>query len=63
VLEHVRDALALWKDDYNTFRPHSALGNLPPAIYAKSSAPQMQRDRTLRNIVGSAPRPVAPSSQ
>jgi len=40
-LAHVRDALAIWKDNYNTFRPHSALGNLPPAIYAKSSAPQM----------------------
>jgi putative transposase len=57
-LAHVREALAVWKDDYNTFRPHSALGNLPPAVYAKNSAPG-----TLRYIEGSAPRPVAPPSQ
>ena len=62
-LTHVREALAIWKDDYNTVRPHSALGNLPPAVYAKISAPGMQRDGTLRYIGGSAPRPVAPPSQ
>ena len=62
-LSHVREALAIWKDDYNTVRPHSALGNLPPAVYAKVSAPEMQRDGTLRYIEGSAPRPVAPPSQ
>src|SRR3979490_1346278 len=37
-LSHVREALAIWREDYNTVRPHSALGNLPPAIYAKLSA-------------------------
>jgi putative transposase len=47
-LAHVREALAIWKDDYNTVRPHSALGNLPPAVYAKISAPGMQRDGALR---------------
>jgi hypothetical protein len=41
-LTHVREALATWKDDYNTVRPHSALGNLAPAIYAKLSVPAMQ---------------------
>jgi putative transposase len=41
-LAHVREALATWKDDYNTVRPHSALGNLAPAIYAKLSVPAMQ---------------------
>jgi putative transposase len=53
-LAHVREALAIGKDDYNTFRPHSALGNLPPAVYARISAPEMQRDGTLRYIEGSA---------
>jgi len=62
-LAHVREALSIWKDDYNTIRPHSALGNLPPAVFAKLSAPAMQRDGTLRFIEGSAPRPVAPPSQ
>jgi putative transposase len=62
-LAHVREALAIWKDDYNTVRPHSALNNLPPAVYAKISAPGMQRDGALRYVEGSAPRPVAPPSQ
>ena len=62
-LAHVREALAIWKDDYNTVRPPSALGNLPPAVYAKISAPEMQRDGALRYVEGSAPRPVAFPSQ
>jgi putative transposase len=62
-LSHVREALAIWKNDYNTVRPHSALGNLPPAIYAKISVPGMQWDGTLRYIEGSAPRPIAQPSQ
>src|SRR5271156_730241 len=61
-LAHAREALAAWKDDYNTIRPHSALGNLPPADYARLSASATQRDGTLRSIGGSAPRPVAPPS-
>jgi putative transposase len=43
-LNHVREALVIWMEDYNTIRPHSSLGNLPPADYAKLSAPEMQRD-------------------
>jgi putative transposase len=63
-LNHVREALAIWIEDYNTVRPHSSLGNLPPADYAKLSAPEMQRDGALRYIEGFAPRPVAlPSHQ
>ena len=61
-LGHAREALAAWKDDNNTVRPHSGLGNLPPAIYAKLSASEMQRDGALRSLWGSAPRPVAPPS-
>ena len=47
-LAHVREVLALWKDDYNTIRPHSALDNLPPAVFAELSVPEMQRDGALR---------------
>jgi putative transposase len=61
-LAQVREVLAIWKDDYNTIRPHSALDNLPPAVFAKLSVPAMQRDGTLRYIEGSAPSPVAPPS-
>ena len=61
-LAHAREALADWKDDYNTVRPHGALGNLPPAVHAKLSVPTMQRDGTLRSLGGFAPHPVAPPS-
>jgi len=62
-LAHAREALWLWKDDYNTVRPHSGLGNLTPTAYADRGAPDTQRDGTLRYTEGSAPRPVASSSQ
>jgi len=62
-LKHVREALAIWMEDYNTVRPHSSLGNLPPADYAKRSAPDMQRDGALRYVEGFAPRPVASPNQ
>ena len=62
-LAHAREALDAWKQDYNTVRPHSGLGNLPPAVYARLSDPEKQRDGTLRSIGGFAPRPVAPPSQ
>lgn len=61
-LAHARAVLADWKEDYNTIRPHSAIGNLPPAAYAKLSEPAMQRDGTLCSLGGSAPHPVAPPS-
>jgi hypothetical protein len=38
-LAHARAILAEWHLDYNTIRPHSSLGNLPPAHYAQLSAP------------------------
>ena len=47
-LAHVREALAIWQDDYNTIRQHGALGNLPPAVFAELSVPEMQRDGALR---------------
>jgi putative transposase len=62
-LAHAREALAEWKGDYNSVRPHSAIGNVPPAIYAMLSDPVMQRDGTLELSRGSAPRPVASPSQ
>ena len=63
-LADARDVLANWKDEApDAVQPHSAIGNLPPAAYAKLSAPVMQRDGTLHFGEGSAPRPVAPPSQ
>jgi putative transposase len=34
-LAHARIALAAWRADYNASRPHSALGNIPPAVFAE----------------------------
>jgi putative transposase len=62
-LTHARQALTEWVIDYNTLRPHSRLGNLAPAIYAKLSAPVMQREGTLRSPGDFAPLPVAPPDQ
>jgi len=62
-LAHAREVLSFWQDDYNTVRPHSALGNLTPEAYAKASAPGTQRVGALRSTWGSAPRPVASPSQ
>jgi len=33
-LAGARQTLERWRIDYNTVRPHSALGNVPPAAYA-----------------------------
>jgi transposase InsO family protein len=35
-LAHARSVLQGWMDDYNTVRPYSRLGNVPPAIYRTS---------------------------
>lgn len=51
-LSHTREALATWKDDYNTIRPHSGLGNLAPVAYANLSAPKTQRDGALCYMEG-----------
>jgi hypothetical protein len=45
-LDHARELLNEWQDDYNTVRPHSGIGNLPPSTYG-------QRDETLRCVEGS----------
>jgi hypothetical protein len=46
----VRLALAEWKNDDNTLRPHSRLGNLAPAIYAELSAPSRNgKERCARS--------------
>ena len=34
-LDQVREQVAQWMEDYNTARPHKALGYLPPKLYAE----------------------------
>ena len=62
-LGHAREALAVWRIDYNTVRPHSRLGNLPPADYAKAQRSRHATGRGAALFEGSAPRPVASPSQ
>src|SRR6266700_2897711 len=61
-IAHARQMLASFQDDYNTVRPHSGLGSLPSAAYAKLNAPRTQRAGALELPGGSAPRPVASPS-
>lgn len=62
-LGHARMALAAWKTDYNTIRPHSALGGLPPSAFAGTIDDQMQWDGPLGLVGGPAPRPIASQTQ
>ena len=63
-LREARAIVEAWRVDYNTVRPHSGLGNLPPAVYGatRSSASEMHRGGALRSMGGFAPRPDAPQS-
>ena len=36
-LKDAREKIENWRVDYNTFRPHSALGNLPPGQFAQQA--------------------------
>lgn len=33
-LDHARGVIGIWKEEYNTIRPHSSLGYLTPSAYA-----------------------------
>jgi putative transposase len=58
-LAQARVELEEWRRDYNTERPHSALGNLTPLAYAARNASVPQQAGALRLPEGFAPRPVA----
>jgi hypothetical protein len=49
-------AITSWKEDYNHHRPHSALGNMPPAEFAIKSTlenrPHEARNETLDSPLG-----------
>jgi putative transposase len=36
-LQDAREKIESWRQEYNDFRPHSALGNLPPRQFAQGS--------------------------
>lgn len=41
-LPEARDRISAWKEDYNTHRPHSSLGNLTPNEFATQLALEKQ---------------------
>jgi len=45
-LLHARVVISDWKDEYNHARPHSSLGYLTPAEYARQCAHQMKNDNS-----------------
>jgi len=45
-LAHARDLIAAWLDEYNTKRPHSALGYETPADYARALTTAIARPAT-----------------
>ncbi|MBA8910934.1 transposase InsO family protein [Aminobacter ciceronei] len=55
-LDHARSAIAEWRQDFNTARPHSSLGYQTPAAYAEVIT-ATGSDAVL--MEGSAPPPVA----
>jgi len=57
-LHHARAETARWVDDYNTERPHSALGYQTPAAFAERLT--TATDRHAAQPTSSAQRPVAP---
>lgn len=56
-MNHARAVVAGWVEDFNTARPHSAIGYMTPAAYAATLKPQ--RAPALRHLESSAPMPVA----
>jgi putative transposase len=55
-LDHARNAIAEWAEDYNSVRPHSSLGYQTPASFAATLA-AIGSSAALSN--GSAPTPIA----
>ena len=61
-LAPARQIIEAWRINYTTRRPHSALENRTPSVFAKASTLPMQRGETLRNTRGFAPVPMPPPS-
>ncbi|MER8880223.1 IS3 family transposase [Mesorhizobium sp. M0684] len=60
-LAQARVAIALWRADYNTARPHSQIAWQTPAEFATTF--NLRRSLALRDAKGSAPAPVASPAQ
>lgn len=57
-LDHARQALKSWKEDYNLVRPHSAIGNIAPYEFANLKHPEKQRGGSLELWGAPLPAPL-----
>lgn len=48
-LDQVREQTSKWLNDYNHKRPHKALGNVPPVLYAKVHSPDVNPSEMKSN--------------
>ena len=60
-LDHAREKIAAWIDDYNNQRPHSSLGYATPAAFAAEL--EKQGAASLRIAGGYATQPLASPAQ
>jgi len=50
-LDHARSAIAEWRQDFNTARPHSSLGYQTPAAFAEVTARELARLRKENEVL------------
>ena len=54
-LEDAQRKIRAWRDYYNEERPHSALGNLPPAAFARTTRQDSEAERGLISCTSGGP--------
>ncbi|RTL54358.1 MAG: hypothetical protein EKK39_04400 [Sphingobacteriales bacterium] len=48
-IDAVREVTQVWVDDYNTTRPHDALGGISPKMYREKNQPSIGPRLTTPN--------------
>ena len=50
-IDDARQKIEAWRRDYNTYRPHSAIGNLAPEEFARQQKPGPKKPEILNLAV------------